>query len=158
MILKVKNLCESFKREWALYRVCVSERVCAFRPVAYLVYLSEILAKGVKNLFPKSCIPWKCQRSAVTFFTLFNNSWIHNITINIYAIISIAFLVFTVYIQLWEILIAPCIIKMLISLHFISPERIYVCEYVKVTTDGSCFGSIQATLILVPSKGTSKWN
>lgn len=149
-------MCESYKKEWALYCVCVLERVCAFLPVAYFVYLSEILAKGVKNLFPKSCIPWKCQRSAVTVFTLFNNSRIHNTTINIYVIISIAFLVFIVYIQLWEILSAPCIIKMLISLHFISPERIYVCEYVKVTTDRNCFGSIQATPILMPSKGTSK--
>lgn len=131
-------MCESYNQR-INSTVSASQRGCVLFCLWHIWFIwVKYGLKGSKICFSnKNCLPWECQRSAVMVFTLFHNSQICNlITVNIYVpiynklIISIAFSVFTVYTQLWEILSAPCIKD---SLHFISPERIYVCEYVRVT-------------------------
>lgn len=111
--------------------------------------------KGSRICFSnKSYIPWEFQRSAVMVFTLFHNSQIRNIIINIYVhiyskrVISIAFSVLTVYKQLWEILkCSMCHEDAYFSPFCISRENL--CLWICKGDYRNWFGSILILLFLL---------
>ena len=111
--------------------------------MAYIIYLSEILVKEVKSLFLKGIPlhPLGVSRIYCGGFTLFHHSQICNVIavdiplfvynkLNISVAFSFIYLsVFCVHTIMRNITCLFLIIKVLIFLHFMSPERIYVCEY-----------------------------
>ena len=116
-----------------LFYTCISWRVSAFLHVAYIIYLSKILVKEAKSLFLRGIQLHHLGVSRIYSdgFRLFHCSQIHSVIAvgSLYITNSIFLLHFQSYtwILCAQILHAQCVIKVLIFLHFISPERI--CEH-----------------------------